>query len=224
MKRTLVLALAIAVLSLGVIRADDATRPDDEGFIRTWLVLAPLPYPVSDAVTAAEKGTGEGLEEELAKELTKEQVPNEGKLRPKDGDVVTVGDKTLVWRKHKSDGYLLDLSGFLGVEPVDGAATEHSVAYAVCYLVTSDKLDGLTLRIGSDDQAKVYINGKEVFKTEKVRPALKDQDSTSGVALDKGVNTIVFKILNWKYNWAGCLRFTDKNEKPIKNVEVRLKP
>jgi hypothetical protein len=209
---------------MGVIRADNAIQPDDEGFIRTWLVLAPLPYPVSDAVSEAETGTGEGLEEELAKELAKEQVPGEGKLRPKEGDEVKVGDNTLTWKKHKSDSYLLDLAGFLEVEPVEGAETEHSVAYAVCYLVTSDKLDNLTLKIGSDDQAKVYINGKEVFKNEKVRPALKDQDSTPNVALEKGVNTIVFKILNWKYNWAGCLRFTDKDGKPIKNVEVRLKP
>jgi hypothetical protein len=218
MKMTLLLALAVAVLSMGVIRADDAIKPDDEGFIRTWLVLAPLPYPVSDAVRAAEAGTGEGLEEELVKELAKEQVPGEGKLRPKEGDEVKVGDKILTWKKHKSDSYLLDLNDLLG------AQTEYSVAYAVCYLVTRDKLDNLTLKTGSDDQAKVYINGKEVFKNEKVRPADQDQDSTENVALDKGVNTIVFKIVNWKYNWAGCLRFTDKDGKPIKNVEVRLKP
>jgi hypothetical protein len=112
---------------------------------------------------------------------------------------------------------LLDLNDFLG------AKTEYSVAYAVCYVVTTDKLENLTLKTGSDDQAKVYINGKEVFKNEKVRPADRDQDSTP-VALDKGVNTIVFKILNWKYDWEGCLRFTDKDERPVKNIEVRLKP
>jgi len=203
MKTTLVLALAIPVLFMDVVRADDAIQPDDEGFIRTWLVLAPLPF--GDAQTGTEA-------------LAKEQVPGEGKLRPKEGDKVKVGDKTLTWKKHKSDSYLLDLNDFLGVD------TDYSVAYAVCYLVTGDKLDNLTLKTGSDDQAKVYINGKEVFKNEKVRAARKDQDSTPNVALDKGVNTIVFKIVNERMNWAGCLRFTDKDGKPIKNVEVRLKP
>src|SRR5262249_35048352 len=101
MKTTLLIALAVTVLSMGVIRADDAIKPDDEGFIRIWLVLAPIPYPVSDAVKAAEAGTGEGLDEELVKELAKEQVPGEGKLRPKEGDEVKVGDKILTWRKHK---------------------------------------------------------------------------------------------------------------------------
>ena len=203
MKTTLVLTLAIAVLFMDVVCADDAIQPDDEGFIRTWLVLAPLPYD------AAQKGT---------KALAKEQVPGEGKLRPKEGDKVKVGDKALTWKKHKSNSYLLDLNDFLGAE------TEYSVAYAVCYLVTGDKLDNLTLKTGSDDQAKVYINGKEVFKNEQVRPADKDQDSTPNVALDKGVNTIVFKIVNERLAWKGCLRFTDKDGKPIKNVEVRLKP
>jgi hypothetical protein len=218
MKTTLLLALAVAVLSMGVIRADDAIKPDDEGFIRTWLVLAPLPFEVTEAIRRAEKtGNGDELGQELAKELAKEQVPGEGKLRPKEGDEVKVGDDILTWKKHKGGSHLLDLNDFLGTQ------TEYSVAYAVCYLVAGDKLDNLTLKIGSDDQAKVYINGKEVLKSEKVRPADRDQDSAP-VALDKGVNTIVFKISNWKYNWAGCLRFTDKDDKPIKNVEVRLKP
>src|ERR1700756_4096739 len=107
MKTTLVLALGLAMLCMGGIRADDAIKPDDEGFIRTWLVLAPLPYPVSDAVRKAEEeGNGAGLEEELVKELAKEQVPGEGKLRPKEGDEVKVGDRILTWKKHKNDSYL----------------------------------------------------------------------------------------------------------------------
>jgi hypothetical protein len=210
MKTTLVLALAIAVLFIGVVRADDAIQPDDEGFIRTWLVLAPLPFGAAQTGTEA---------------LAKEQVPGEGKLRPKEGDKVKVGDKTLTWKKLKSNSYLLDLNDFLGVNSeYGGVETEYSVAYAVCYLVTRDKLDNLTLKTGSDDQAKVYIDGKEVFKNEEVRPADKDQDSTPNVALHKGVNTIVFKIVNERLAWKGCLRFTDKDGKPIKNVEVRLKP
>ena len=63
MKTTLLLALAVAVLSMGVIRADDPIKPDDEGFIRT------------EAIRGAEEA---GNGEELAKELAKEQVPGEG--------------------------------------------------------------------------------------------------------------------------------------------------
>jgi hypothetical protein len=187
----------------GVVRGEDAIKPDDEGFIRDWLVLAPLPFGAAQAGTEA---------------LAKEQVPGEAKLRPKEGDKVKVGDQAFTWKKHKCDSHLLDLNAFLGKE------TEDSVAYAVCYLVTGAKMDNLTMKTGSDDQAKIYLNGKEVFKNEEARPTEKDNDSTLNLTLDKGVNTIVFKIVNEKVDWSGCLRFTDKDGKPIKNIEVRLKP
>jgi hypothetical protein len=203
MRNTLMLALASAFLLVGVVQADDAVKPDEEGFIRTWIVLAPLPYG------AAQNGT---------EALAKEQVPGEAKLRPKEGDKVKAGDKELTWKKHKCDSHLLDLNAFLGQQ------TEDSVGYAVCYVVAGERMDNLTMKTGSDDQAKVYLNGKEVFKNEEARPADKDQDSTPNITLDKGVNTIVFKIVNEKIDWSGCLRFTDKDGKPIKKIEVKLMP
>src|SRR5712692_2365532 len=115
MRTTLVLALAIALMFVGVVRADDVSKPDDEGFICNWLVLAPLPFGAAQSGSEA---------------LAKEQVPGEAKLRPKEGDKVKVGDKELTWKKHKCDSHLLDLNAFVG------AQTEDSVGYAVCYLVT----------------------------------------------------------------------------------------
>ena len=40
----------------------------------------------------------------------------------------------------------------------------------------------------------------------------------------KGVNVLVFKVVNEKADWSGCLRFTDKDGKPITNFKVNLKP
>jgi hypothetical protein len=203
MRTTKMLALAIALLFVGVVRAEDAVKPDDDGFICNWLVLAPLPFGAAQTGTEA---------------LAKEQVPGEAKLRPKEGDKVKVDNKELTWKKHKCDSHLLDLNAFLGQQ------TEDSVGYAVCYLIADEKMDNLTMKTGSDDQAKVYLNGKEVFKNEEARATDKDQDSTPNLTLTKGVNTIVFKIVNEKMDWSGCLRFTDKNGKPIKNIKVMLKP
>src|SRR5438876_11706479 len=101
MRTTLVLALAIALVCVGVVRADDALKPDEEGFIRNWLVLAPLPFGSAQSGTEA---------------LAKEQVPGEAKLRPKEGDKVKVADKALSWKTHKCDTHLLDLNAFLGAQ------------------------------------------------------------------------------------------------------------
>jgi hypothetical protein len=197
------LALGVLLLLAGVHRADDALKPDEEGFIRTWLVLAPIPF--GDAQNGKEA-------------LGKEQVPSEAKLEPKEGDKIKVGDTELTWKKVEAETHLLDLNKFLGKE------TEDSTAYAVCYLVADDEMKDLTLKTGSDDQCKVYINGKEVFKNEEPRPADKDQDTTPGLALKKGVNVIVFKIVNEKVDWSGCLRFTDKDGNAVRNLKVQLKP
>jgi len=204
MRRSLWVALGIFVLVAGAVRAEDASnKPDEEGFIRNWLVLAPLPF---------------GEAQNGAEALGKEQVASEAKLQPKAGDKVKSGDKEIAWKAHKSDSHLLDFNGFLGNQ------TEDSVGYAVCYIVADDELKDLTMKTGSDDQAKVYLNGKEVFKHEEARAADKDQDSTPNITLKKGANVIVFKVVNEKMDWSGCLRFTDKDDKPITNFKVSLKP
>src|SRR5262249_7034748 len=142
MRTTLLIVLGSGLILAGALGAEDAFKPDDEGFIRNWLVLAPLPY--GDAQTGTEA-------------LAKQQVPSEAKLKPKEGDKVKVGDKQFTWKKHNCDSHLLDINGLLGQQ------TEDSVAYAVCYLVSNEKMPDLTMKTGSDDQAKVYLNGKEVF-------------------------------------------------------------
>jgi hypothetical protein len=203
MRTTLLVALGSIFLFAGHTRAEDAFRPDNEGFICHWLVLAPI--PTGDGQTGTEA-------------LAKDQVRNEAKLHPKEGEKVKVGSKELTWKKHKSDRFLLDVNALLGEQ------IEDSTAYAVCYVIADEKMPNLTMKTGSDDQAKVYLNGKEVFKNEENRAAEKDQDSTPNLTLAKGINTIVFKIVNEKADWSGCLRFTDQEGNPVKNIKVALTP
>jgi hypothetical protein len=203
MRATILPSVGFLVLLVGIGRAEDVFKPDDEGFIRNWLVLAPLPF--GDAQNGAEA-------------LGKQQVPDEAKLQPKEGDKAKGGDKEVAWKPYKAESHLLDFNAFLRKE------TEDSVGYAVCYLVTDREMKDLTMKTGSDDQAKVYLNGKEVFKNEEARPTEKDQDSTPNLTLQKGVNVVVFKVVNEKVDWSGCLRFTDKDGKPVTDFKVSLKP
>jgi hypothetical protein len=204
MKARLGVAAGVLFVVAGLVAADDAAlKPDDEGFIRNWLVLAPLPYGEAQNGTEA---------------LGKQQVADEAKLQPKEGDKVKVGDQELTWKKVEMDSPLLDINKVLGQQ------TEDSVGYAVCYVVADEELKDLILKTGSDDQAKVYLNGKEVFKHEEARAADRDQDSTPDITLKKGVNVVVFKIVNEKLGWEGYLRFTDKDGNPVKNLKVQLKP
>src|SRR5439155_25247816 len=120
----------------------------------------------------------------------------------------------LVWKEHTCKEHLLDFNALLG------AQTEDSVAYAVTTVVAPEELKGIKMKTGSDDQAKVYLNGKEVFKFTEARAADKDQDTTE-VTLQKGENVLVVKVVNEKVDWSFCIRFTDKDDKPLTSLKVK---
>ena len=123
--------------------------PDEEGFLRDWLVLAPLPLAEGQGGTAGLNNAG---------------LPDEAALTPKPGQEVRHGDRRLTWRALPGPG---QLPGFQRVPRPD---TEDCVAYAVCYLWLEREAKHLQLKMGSDDQAKVYLNGKELLKAEQPRP------------------------------------------------------
>jgi hypothetical protein len=178
------------------------TGLNDEGFILTWLLLAPIPLEENQSGADA---------------LNKEHLKGEAKLTPRAGDKVKVGNKELAWKEYRAKEYFFDFNDFLGKE------TEDSVGYAVCYVHADAELKNVILRTGSDDQAKVYLNGKEVLKQTEARALDRDQDMTE-VTLNKGVNVLVFKVINEKIDWSGCARFTDEKGKAVKGLKVTTAP
>jgi hypothetical protein len=82
----------------------------------------------------------------------------------------------------------------------------------------------LVLLMSSNDQGKLFVNGKEVVKFTETRAIDKDQDKVEGVKLNKGTNVIVFKLINEVNDWQGAVRFTDKDGKPVKNLVVKTAP
>lgn len=175
---------------------------NEEGFITTWLLLAPIPLEPNQSGAEA---------------LGKQQIKGEAKLQPKAGDKIKVGDKELAWKEYKVRDYFFDFNDLLGQQ------TEDSVGYAVCYIHAPADMKDLKLRTGSDDQAMVYLNGKEILKQDQARALDKDQDTTD-VSLNKGVNVLVFKVVNEKIDWSGCARFMDKDGNPVRNLKVTASP
>jgi hypothetical protein len=203
--RRLAVLLAIPLLLALHDRAspgEQGTGLDDEGFIKTWLMLAPIPF--EEGQTAAQA-------------LGKEQLRGEARLRPKHGDKVKAGGKELTWRKYQAREYSFDFNAFLG------KLTEDSVGYAVCFIHAAQDMEGVYLLTGSDDQARVYLNGKEVLGQAEDRPLEKDEDTTE-VNLRRGVNVLVFKVINEKEDWSGCARFMDKKGRIIRNLAVTTGP
>jgi WD40 repeat protein len=176
--------------------------PQAQGFLQDWLLLVPLPL-------ARGESSAEGL--------AREQLPGEAQLQPWAGQRVRVGGHEWVWQAHRAPQAVLDFNGVLGRE------TNQSVAYAVCYLVSDRARDKLWLEVGSDDQAKVYLNGEEVYQYPLPRP-LAGLDKVGPVRLRPGTNVLVFKVVNESEEWLGCVRLVDADGKPAQGIQVRLKP
>jgi len=182
-----------------------ATFPlDPQGFVRDWLILAPIPM---------------GKEPEMGLETRREQFPGEASVRPRAGDKVVARGVELLWKPYASPNYALDFHHFLGRQQ------ELAVGYAACYLVADQEVRGARLLLGSNDQCRLTFNGKEIHSvTDRARSLKKDEDVVPNVTLQKGANVLIFKIANEVNLWQGCLRVTDAKGAPPAGVRVSLTP
>jgi hypothetical protein len=184
-------------LALNAIRG-----PRAQGFIQTWLLLLPLPLASGESGDQA---------------LDRQQLPGETTLQPNLGKCVPVGDQELVWRQYRSPEAVLDFNAVLG-QP-----TQRSAAYAACYLESGRARDDLWLQVGSDNQAKVYLNGREIYQCRLPR-SLAGLDTIGPVVLEQGTNVLLFKVVKERGNWEGCVRLVDAAGRPAKEVRVKLTP
>jgi WD40 repeat protein/serine/threonine protein kinase len=175
----------------------------DPGAIKRWLILMPIALPTGQRGTEA---------------VDTEQVEGEGRLRPKAGDTRAVGKDQLQWRQLALDDYVIDLN------EIQGHETPFSVAYAVCYIWSEAAQRGLRMLVGSDDEAKVYLNGKQVHKCPFLRAFIADQDTVPDLALNAGLNVLVFKVVNEAGDWKGSIRLTDAAGQSLKGIRVTLDP
>ena len=189
-----------AVFSAFFLPAQETGSPDAEGFIRNWLVLAPI---------AMEGDSG-------AAEIDKDLLGGEAAIKPKPDEKVNVGGKILTWKPHQTSDFFIDFLKAFGAE-----RGEYVAAYAVAYIVADDEMR-VTLALSSNDQGKAWLNGKQVFRFAETRTLDKDTDKEE-VTLAKGQNVLVLKVLNEVNNWQGCARFV-KGGAPVKNIRISLTP
>jgi hypothetical protein len=182
----------------------DPSRMDNEGFIRYWLILSPLP---------SEKERASGAE------VAALRLPNEADMKPKPGENVMYKGKQYAWTKHSAPEYFIDFKKFVGDQKSDNV-----FAYAVAYVSCEEEIRDVKVLAGTNDAGRVYINGKVVFSHEKPRSLEPDASIVNGITLVKGQNVIILKVANETGNWGGCLRFMDKNGTPIRHLLLSSMP
>ncbi|HUI11407.1 MAG TPA: glycoside hydrolase family 172 protein [Bacteroidota bacterium] len=98
-----------------------------------------------------------------------------------------IGGIPVSWRKLRTPA-----SGFVDLTLFE--PNLHVVAYALAF-VRSPVDQTLPLLLGSDDGAKVFLNGSGVFRLLAIRPAVPDEDMIP-LVLHRGWNRLLLKIEN----------------------------
>lgn len=191
---------SIALLGLLTFTVDAAEplSPDADGYIRDWVMLAPIALP--RGISAADL-------------ILMEQVKGEASLRPKDGDRVSISGQELTWRKVRTSTNYVDFNQLLKKQ------NDHVAGYIVTYIECDKEMPGMTLAVASNDQGRIYFNGVDIYATTEARPLVLDEDK-GRVTLKKGVNVVVFKIINEQNSWQGAMRILDKGGGPAKDLKI----
>ena len=166
-------------------------RPVDvQGYVPAWYVVSPFEDTEGKRL-AAVFPPEEGID------LGAEYVGKTGPIR---------------WVKRRAIGGVLGLGELYGPHSFTAGCT----AYATC-TVTSPKAQRVLMRVCSDDDGIIWINGAEVWRFEGGRGITRDLEETV-VELPEGESTILFKDHNRKGMWSLFLRFCDLDGKPLEGL------
>jgi hypothetical protein len=198
MKKLIIIGLC-CLLNVG---AADALQPDSDGYIRHWLLLAPI--------ALAEGETG-------SEAIFKEQIKDEATLRPKAGDKLKIGGKELTWKAITATTNYFDFAASVNT------LGEKEAGYAVTYIECETEKPEVIMAVASNDQGRIYLNGVDIYVWSEPRTLTLDSEK-GRVTLKKGVNVIVFKVINEQGNWQGAMRLLDKAGAPLKDLKIKSTP
>ena len=186
--------------------ATPTKAPDEEGFIRRWLVLEPIGANglTDNAVQAAVK---------------KEYFPNQFTVLPHDGDKVNVEGSDLTWHAVDSKLYNVNLYHFAYAL---GKPTSNVLFWAVTIVDCPIELKDVRLAIGSNAASVWWINGKEVIGIYGDRQTVIDDGVSKRMTLKKGPNVVRCAVINGGGATDFCVRFLDKDDAPVKTFVVNL--
>jgi hypothetical protein len=180
--------------------------PDEEGFIRRWLVLEPI-------------GANGLTDSSVQAAVRKEYFPNQLTVIPHDGDKVNVEGSNLTWHAVDSKLYNVNLYHFAYAL---GKPTSNVLFWAVTIVDCFHELKDVRLAIGSNASSVWWVNGKEVIGIYGDRQTVIDDGVSKRLTLKKGPNVVRCAVINGGGATDFCARFLDKEDGPVKNFTVNL--
>lgn len=215
----------------------EAAKPDDQGFIRRWLLLDPISKPNRSNTVF----TDTYLREVFAKEY----FPNQLTVLPKDGTKIKVTvekqapvnlqagrpmmpmepqkpifeKETLEWHAFDSKLFNVKLFRFATARGKDRYGI---ICWAVTVINCEEDMN-VRLAVGSNSASQWWLDGKDVLLLSGDRRMVVDDCVSSIITLKKGKNILRGAVINGPGMSDFCVRFLDENGQPVKNITITNK-
>ena len=184
-------------------------QPDEEGFIRRWLLLEPIKQDIPSNTVF----TNTWLREAFGKEYFNGQLT----VLPKDGQKVKVGNQKLAWHLLDSETYNVRLFRFAERW---GQQTYGSLFWAVAVVDCPAEIPNVRLAAGSNGASMWWLNGEEVLLLEGDRRMVEDDGMSKRLTLKKGRNVLRVAVINGPGLSDMCARFLDEKGHPVTNFTL----
>ncbi len=192
--------------------ASQAASPDDDGFIRRWLLLEPIDMPIRSNTVF----TDSFLREHFYQDYFKDQFC----LLPRDGQKVRVGARqALAWHALDSKNYNVKLFRFADML---NCQLYGVLFWAVTVIDCPEDIGNVRLAVGSNSASMWWLNGKEVLLLSGDRRMVRDDAVSPRLQLRKGQNVLRCAVINGPGMSDFCARFIDEQGLPVTNFSVKL--
>lgn len=187
--------------------------PDEEGFIRRWLLLEPIDKPNRTNIVF----TDSYLREAFNTEYFKGQFTT----FPQNGQKVKVGKQKLTW--HGMDSKLFNVKLFRFASGLD-KQIYGVLFWAVTIIECEEDISNVRLAVGSNSASMWWLNGEEAVLLSGDRRMVKDDCTSKRLTLKKGKNILRGAVINGPGMSDFCIRFIDEKGHPVKNISITTKP
>ena len=183
--------------------------PDNEGFIRRWLLLEPIDKPNRTNTVFTDSYLHQAFDTLYFK--------NQFTILPKDGDKVKVGKQTLIWHALESNLFNVKLFRFASglKKQVYGV-----LFWAVTVIDCPEDMENVRLSAGSNSASMWWLNGEEVLLLSGDRRMVVDDCLSHRLTLKKGRNILRGAVINGPGMSDFCVRFMNEDGTPVKNITI----
>ena len=209
--------------------------PDDNGFIRRWLLLEPIDKP--------NPGNTVFTDTYLREHFNREYFKGQQTIVPKDGQKVKATFKqeqapagfgrgaqahekpevktvtqTLTWHALDSENYNIKLFRFAEKW---GQQVYGVLFWAVTIIDCDQDIENVRLAVGSNSASMWWLNGQETLLLSGDRRMVEDDAMSARLTLKKGRNILRGAIINGPGMSDFCVRFLDEKGNPVTNYSIK---